>query len=136
MACSSNFVISDSIAHNGNPTRAADIQSVGCGNSCYTGAMSRSAFVQARVLPEIKFAAERVLRGLGLTMTDLMELVLRRLIVDQKLPFEAVALNDATLAAIANEWRMQTFNTKMPRDKRPKNSSRRPGAGRGGKRSY
>ena len=66
--------------------------------------MSRSAIIQARVRPEIKFAGERVLRGLGLTMTDLMELVLRRLIVDQKLPFEAVALDDRQLNTIIAAW--------------------------------
>jgi addiction module RelB/DinJ family antitoxin len=66
--------------------------------------MSRSAIIQARVRPEIKFAGERVLRGLGITMTDLMELVLRRLIVDQRLPFEAVALDDHQLTAIVAAW--------------------------------
>jgi len=66
--------------------------------------MSRSAVIQARVRPEIKFAGERVLRGLGLTMTDFMELALRRLIIDQKLPFEAVALSDADLGMITAAW--------------------------------
>ena len=66
--------------------------------------MSRSAIIQARVRPEIKFAGERVLKGLGLTMTELMELVLRRLIVDQKLPFEPAVLNDRQLAKIHTEW--------------------------------
>ena len=47
----------------------------------------RSAILQARVRPEIKFAGE-LLRSIGLTMTEAMELFLRRLIVDQKLPFE------------------------------------------------
>jgi addiction module RelB/DinJ family antitoxin len=66
--------------------------------------MSRSAIMQARVRPEIKYAAERVLKGLGLTMTDFMELALRRLIVDQRLPFEAVALDDQQLHSIITAW--------------------------------
>jgi addiction module RelB/DinJ family antitoxin len=77
---------------------------VRCGNLGYTWPMSRSAIMQARVRPEIKYAAERVLKGLGLTMTDFMELALRRLIVDQRLPFEAVALDDQQLNSIVAAW--------------------------------
>jgi addiction module RelB/DinJ family antitoxin len=83
----------------------------------------RSAIIQARVRPEIKFAAERVLHGLGLTMTDLMELVLRRLIVDQKLPLEPVALNDAQLTAIITAWEgrgtIQVAQKRRSRTQRP-----------------
>ena len=66
--------------------------------------MTRSAIVQARVRPEIKFAGEQVLRSIGLTMTEAMELFLRRVIVDQKLPFEVVALNEPTLTTIVAAW--------------------------------
>jgi addiction module RelB/DinJ family antitoxin len=47
--------------------------------------MTRSAMIQGRVRPEIKYAGEQVLKNIGLTMTEAMELFLRRLIVDQKL---------------------------------------------------
>jgi addiction module RelB/DinJ family antitoxin len=70
--------------------------------------MSRSAIIQARVRPEIKFAGERVLRALGLTMTDFMELALRRLIVDQKLPFEVTALDDAAIGSLLRSWEAHT----------------------------
>jgi len=66
--------------------------------------MSRSAIIQARVRPEIKLAGERVLRNIGLTMTEAMELFLRRLIVDQKMPFEVVAMNDVTFATVMDSW--------------------------------
>jgi DNA-damage-inducible protein J len=66
--------------------------------------MSRSAIIQARVRPEIKFAGEQVLRSIGLTMTEAMELFLRRLIVDQKMPFEVIALDEATFATIMDSW--------------------------------
>lgn len=66
--------------------------------------MTRSAIVQARVRPEIKFAGEQVLRSIGLTMTEAMELFLRRVIVDQKLPFEVVALDEPTLTTIVSAW--------------------------------
>jgi addiction module RelB/DinJ family antitoxin len=66
--------------------------------------MSRSAILQARVRPEIKFASEQVLKGIGLTMTEAMELFLRRVIVDQKLPFDVVALDEQQLSTIVAAW--------------------------------
>ena len=78
--------------------------------------MRRSAIIQARARPEIKFAAERVLRGLGLTMTEFTELVLRQLIVCQKIPFEVVAMDDRILLAIENDWRRhQAITRTKPR---------------------
>ena len=68
---------------------------------------TRTAMLQARVKPEIKLAGEQILRSIGLTMTEAMELFLRRLIVDQKLPFEVVAIDDATLTAIVQAWEAQ-----------------------------
>lgn len=90
--------------------------------------MTRTAVVQARVRPEIKYASEQVLRNIGLTMTEAMELFLRRLIVDQKLPFEVTALDEVTLATIAESWKLGTkekdiemMPTKSPHSrKRPK----------------
>jgi DNA-damage-inducible protein J len=67
-------------------------------------AMTRSAIIQARVRPEIKFAAEQVLRSIGLTMTEAMELFLRRVIVEQRLPFEVIALDEPALLSIVSAW--------------------------------
>jgi addiction module RelB/DinJ family antitoxin len=66
--------------------------------------LTRTAVLQARVSPEIKIASEHVLRRIGLTMTEAMELFLRRIIVDEKLPFEVAALDDAALATIVGAW--------------------------------
>jgi DNA-damage-inducible protein J len=66
--------------------------------------MSRSAIIQARVRPEIKLAGELVLRNIGLTMTEAMELFLRRLIVDQRMPFEVVAMDEATFSTVLDTW--------------------------------
>jgi len=54
--------------------------------------------------PEIKYAGEQVLRNIGLTMTQAMELFLRRTILDQRLPFEVVALNDELLTEMIAAW--------------------------------
>ena len=67
-------------------------------------AMTRSAIIQARVRPEIKFAGEQVLRSIGLTMTEAMELFLRRVIVEQRLPFEVTALDEPALQSIVSVW--------------------------------
>ena len=91
-------------SHTLSVLRLAYTQSGRCGNLGYTGRMSRSAIIQARVRPEIKFAGEHVLRSIGLTMTDAMELFLRRLILDQKMPFEVVGLDEATFATIVSSW--------------------------------
>jgi len=60
----------------------------------------RSAMLQMRVSPGVKSASEQVFWRIGLNMTEAMELFLRRVIVDQKLPFEVVALDEATMARI------------------------------------
>jgi DNA-damage-inducible protein J len=60
----------------------------------------RSAMLQARISPNIKLASENILRRIGLNMTEAMELFLRRVIIDQKLPFDVVALDERMLLAI------------------------------------
>ena len=69
--------------------------------------VTRTAILQARVCPEIKYASEQVLHRIGLNLTEALELFLRRIIVDEKLPFEVVAINDIRLAEIAKEYERQ-----------------------------
>lgn len=57
--------------------------------------ITRSAMLQMRVTPGVKRASEEILHRLGLSMTDAMEMFLRRVIVDQRIPFEIVALDTA-----------------------------------------
>lgn len=54
--------------------------------------ITRSVTIQVRVVPAIKKGSERVLERIGLNMSEAIELFLRRLIVDERLPFEVVAL--------------------------------------------
>lgn len=63
----------------------------------------RSAMLQMRVSPHVKSASEQILWRIGLNMTEAIELFLRRVIVDQKLPFEVVALDEATMALIGHD---------------------------------
>lgn len=62
--------------------------------------VKRSAMLQIRVTPAIKKASEVILRRVGLNMTEAVELFLRRVIVDQKLPFDVVAIDAATYARL------------------------------------
>lgn len=65
-------------------------------NVPYTPVMAlitRTAMIQARVFPPVKEASERVLSRIGLNMSEAMELFLRRVIIDDRLPFEVVALD-------------------------------------------
>ena len=61
--------------------------------------MARSATLQMRVTPGVKHASEKVFHRIGLSMTQAMELFLRRVIVDEKLPFEVVALDSRDACA-------------------------------------
>ena len=72
---------------------------------------TRSAMLQMRVTPGVKRASEEVLQRIGITMTDAMELFLRRMIVDQRIPFEVVALDEIALGRI-NDARIISANRK------------------------
>lgn len=70
--------------------------------------ITRSAMIQARVFPPVKEASERVLWRLGLTMSEAMELFLRRIIVDERIPFDIVALD---LGQLREEGRVPATRT-------------------------
>jgi addiction module RelB/DinJ family antitoxin len=67
----------------------------------------RSAMLQMRVSPEIKFASEHVLRRIGLNLTEATELFLRRMIVDQSIPFDVVAIDTAAFTKLTLDWQEQ-----------------------------
>jgi addiction module RelB/DinJ family antitoxin len=69
--------------------------------------VTRTAIIQARVSPEIKYAGEKVLKKLGLNLTEVMEMFIRRMIADQALPFAVIALDDALLERLAQEYEHQ-----------------------------
>jgi addiction module RelB/DinJ family antitoxin len=57
----------------------------------------KSATIQVRVSPLVKAASEQILWGIGLSMSDAVELFLRRIIVDTRIPFDIVALDSNQL---------------------------------------
>lgn len=60
--------------------------------------------LQMRVSPEIKLASEHVLRRIGLNLTEATELFLRRMIIDQRIPFEVIAIDNATFSQLVQDW--------------------------------
>jgi addiction module RelB/DinJ family antitoxin len=79
----------------------------------------RSAMLQTRVTPEIKHASEHVLHRLGLNMTEAIELFLRRMVIDQRLPFDVVAFDNATYTQLLLDWEEESHAIAM-RHARPK----------------
>jgi addiction module RelB/DinJ family antitoxin len=60
--------------------------------------LTRTATIQARVFPPVKEASEQILWRLGLTMSEAVEIFLRKIIVEERIPFEIVALDIAQLS--------------------------------------
>jgi addiction module RelB/DinJ family antitoxin len=58
-----------------------------------------------RVTPEIKFASERVLHQIGMSMTEAVEIFLRRMIVDQRIPFQVAAIDQETYTRLLLDWK-------------------------------
>ena len=63
--------------------------------------MSATTIVRAQVDADLKAQAKAVLGEMGLTVSEAVEMLLRRVARDKKLPFEARRPNAETLEAIA-----------------------------------
>lgn len=62
--------------------------------------MSKTAVVTARVEPEVKKEAEKVLSQVGLTMSQAVNLYLRQIAYQRRIPFELTAPNASGVAAL------------------------------------
>jgi DNA-damage-inducible protein J len=56
--------------------------------------------IRTRIDPQIKKQAAKVMKSMGLTMSDGMRLFLYQVVQEKKLPFKVKAFNAATLAAL------------------------------------
>jgi addiction module RelB/DinJ family antitoxin len=84
----------------------------------------RSAMISVRVTPGVKRAAEEVLHRIGLNVTEAMELFFRRVIIDQRIPFEVVAFDDATHKRVIEDWQREA-TAKVRRGHRKSKAPRR-----------
>jgi addiction module RelB/DinJ family antitoxin len=77
----------------------------------------RSAIVQMRMTPEIKSATDHVLQRIGLNMTEAIELFFRRMIIDQRIPFDVIAVDNATYTQLLLDWEEQARTISMKRER-------------------
>ncbi|MGX8706621.1 MAG: type II toxin-antitoxin system RelB/DinJ family antitoxin [bacterium] len=62
--------------------------------------MSKSATLNIRTDPEVKAQAEQIYQSFGITLTDAVNIFLRKSIMEGGLPFDMRTPNAATLAAM------------------------------------
>ena len=63
--------------------------------------MNKSAVIHARIEPETKNAAERILHKLGLNPTDAIRIFYRQISLRRGLPFSVEIPNELTRATLA-----------------------------------
>ncbi len=63
--------------------------------------MAKTAYINARVDKTLKANAEKVLAQVGLSTTDVINLMLHQIVLQQGLPFEARIPNKRTRASMA-----------------------------------
>lgn len=78
--------------------------------------ITRSAMIQARVVPWVKHESRQVLEAMGLSLSEAMDLFLRNLIAERKLPFEIAALdmNEIYIAGIDGAGEATRGGTEVP----------------------
>ena len=65
--------------------------------------MAKSVIVQGRVSPQLKADSEEVLQKIGLSMTDLIKMTLRQVVMQRGIPFEAKIPNAETISALEED---------------------------------
>ena len=73
--------------------------------------MSKTATVYARVEPEIKEQAEAVLNKLGISMSEMVDMVLRQIVYQQRIPFE-ISLPKPPIPCL-DEMTLEEFNAEL-----------------------
>jgi DNA-damage-inducible protein J len=63
--------------------------------------MGKSAYITARIEPELKASAESVLQKLGVSTTDAITMFMRQIALQRGLPFDVRLPNAASRMAIA-----------------------------------
>ena len=62
--------------------------------------MTENSVVRARIDENTKAEATAVLKAMGLTLSDAFRLMVKRIAADKALPFEPLAPNEETIAAM------------------------------------
>jgi addiction module RelB/DinJ family antitoxin len=78
----------------------------------------RSTMLQMRVTPAIRLALENVLERLGLNITEATEMFYRRMIIDQRIPFDVIAIDPATYTRLLLDWEKASKKARTRRSRR------------------
>ena len=73
--------------------------------------MSKTAVIHARTEQNIKTQAENILKTLGLTTTEAINIFLHQIIINNGLPFEVKITNKETLEALNDSKENKDINT-------------------------
>ncbi|PLX41763.1 MAG: type II toxin-antitoxin system antitoxin, RelB/DinJ family [Hyphomicrobiales bacterium] len=68
-----------------------------------TKPMAKTAYINARIEPELKAEAESVFRELGVSTTDMITIFLRQVVMHKGLPFPLSIPNQETIEALAED---------------------------------
>ena len=82
--------------------------------TCYTGAMNKTATVHARIDSKTKRESERVLHKIGMTPTDAVRLLYRQIALRREFPLELRVPNELTASTLDKSDRdeeIETFDT-------------------------
>ena len=72
--------------------------------------MAKTAVIHARTEPNIKTQAENILKTLGLSTTDAINMFLYQVIINNGLPFEVKITNKETLEALKDSKENKNIN--------------------------
>ena len=75
--------------------------------------MAANSVVRARIDEDIKQEASIVLESMGLTISDALRMLLTRVAKEKKLPFEPMAPNAETIAAMKEARRGNLANVSL-----------------------
>ena len=67
---------------------------------CYSGDMTKTAYINARIDKKIKADAQKVLREVGVNTSDAIGMFYRQIVMQKGIPFEVRIPNKETIAAI------------------------------------
>jgi addiction module RelB/DinJ family antitoxin len=84
----------------------------------------RSAMLQMRVTPQIRLALDSVLERLGLNITEVTEMFYRRMIIDQRIPFDVVAIDPAVYTKLLLDWEQASREAEKMYRRRSKRRTR------------
>lgn len=62
--------------------------------------MGKTAFLNARIDPELKVSAEKIFDGVGVTASQAITMFYRQVVFRRGIPFDVCIPNEATVAAL------------------------------------